>query len=82
MSNPRLHLGALIRDGRRALEPPLTQDELAEKIHRTQPTVSAWEAGKQIPSLDALDDLATVLGLDFAELVRAASAASGEPVPA
>ena len=84
MSNhPHRHrLGAMIREARLAADPPLTQEGLAERLQRAQASVSAWEAGKQIPGLVALLALARELDLNAEDLLEAAGAASAEPVPA
>ena len=55
------HLGALLRERRRALE--LTQEDVAELAGTSQKTVSMLETGKPTARLDKLADVAEVLGL-------------------
>lgn len=64
----------IIRSGRIAAG--LTQEALAAALAVTQPTISEWEAGKQLPRIPALLDLAQVLGLDATVLVEAAATAA------
>lgn len=84
MSNQdrRHHLGTIIRDGRLAAEPPLTQEALAERLDRAQASVSAWEAGKQIPAVPALLAISRELGIPAEVLLTAAGEASTEALPA
>lgn len=42
----------------------LTQAQLAELVGVEQPTVQRWETGKREPDFDALNALATALGVD------------------
>lgn len=77
---PRSRLGAMIRAGRVAAE--LTQDAFADRLGRAQASVSAWEAGKQIPGLVALLAISRELDLNAEDLLEAAGAAAAEPVPA
>jgi len=43
----------------------LTQKELAEKMGTTQSAIARLESGSQMPTLDTLHRLATVLGIEF-----------------
>lgn len=79
MKNSRARLGDLIRSGRAAAN--LTQEELAEDIDRAQASVSAWESGKQIPSVDALLAISRRLGLPREELLELAGQAITETAP-
>lgn len=47
----------------------LTQAQLAELVGVEQPTVQRWESGKREPDFDALNDLATALGVEPGELL-------------
>lgn len=57
-----------IRAARLALDPPLLQEPLAERLGLKQPAVSAWESGKAYPEMDKLEELAGILGLELGEL--------------
>lgn len=46
----------------------LTQGNLAERVGVEQPTIQRWESGKQSPSLEDLDRLASALGVHPGEL--------------
>ena len=65
-------VATLVRDARR--QAGLTQRDLAVRAGTSQPTVSAYEAGRQIPTLSTLERLLVACGR---ELVVTA-----EPVPA
>lgn len=80
MANPRIRLGELLRARRVAAG--LTQDALAAAVGRTQPTVSEWESGKQIPDLSALHEISKALPGDAGELFALAAEAAAEPVTA
>lgn len=43
----------------------MTQRELAESTGRTQAAISLWEAGRRVPGLDDLIDLARALGTEL-----------------
>ena len=47
----------------------LSQDQLANKIQRRQATISAWEGGRTLPSLEDLYDLAFIFDVDVHELL-------------
>lgn len=47
----------------------LTQDELASKIGRTRPAVTAWEAGRSIPRMPMLEKLASIFGVTVSDLM-------------
>ncbi len=40
----------------------LTQKQLAEKVGKTQPSIARLESGRHVPTLDLLEQIATVLG--------------------
>lgn len=61
-------LGDAIREGRMAMDPPMTQRDLARSVGVHQPSVSAWELGKTMPSPHTVLTLAALLGLDLADL--------------
>ncbi len=46
----------------------LTQEQLADKIHRTIDTVSAVERGKSMPNFQTLEKLAEVFNLEARDL--------------
>lgn len=55
----------------------LSQADLAEKTGLSHSQVSAFEAGKQTPSLDSLGKLMRTLGCDLDELSSALKSARG-----
>ena len=61
-------LGALIRALRRELG--LTQRELAEALGVTDKAVSKWERGAGCPDVSFLPQLAQILGVELASLLR------------
>ena len=65
-----LELGRRIREARLRLDPPVSQEGLAEiaGVHRTY--ISHLELGKGSPTLDTLVRVAAALTVDPAELVR------------
>ncbi|MCY4437940.1 MAG: helix-turn-helix transcriptional regulator [Chloroflexi bacterium] len=50
----------------------LTQRDLAEKVNVGAPHISKIEAGREIPSDDLLDKIASALDCDFEELLLVA----------
>lgn len=60
-------LGKNIAERRKALG--LTQAEFAEKINAETVTVSRFERGSNLPSLQRLERIANVLGMPLAELL-------------
>ena len=68
MRDVRQRLGEAIRDARLALNPPMTQRDLARAVGVHQPSVSAWELGKTMPSPATVLTLAALLNLDLADL--------------
>lgn len=46
-----------------------SQDQLANKIQRRQATISAWESGRSVPSIEDLYDLAFIFDVDVHELL-------------
>lgn len=47
----------------------LSQDQLANKIQRRQATISAWESGRSIPSIEDLYDLAVIFDIEVHDLL-------------
>lgn len=47
----------------------LTQDELAQKMGRTRPAVTAWENNRSIPRMPILRQLADLFGVPVSELI-------------
>lgn len=64
--NLKINLGAKIKEFRNRLK--LTQDELAEKINRTQRQVSLIEPGKSFLNPETLLNIAEVFNCDIKEL--------------
>lgn len=64
--NLKINLGAKIKEFRNRLK--LTQDELAEKINRTQRQVSLIEPGKSFLNPETLLNAAKVFNCDIKEL--------------
>lgn len=74
----RQRLGEAIRDARIAHDPPMTQRDLAKAVRVHQPSVSAWELGKTMPSPGTVLTLARLLDLDLAELADPPQAREGD----
>lgn len=55
------------------LQAGLTQQELSLKLGVRQNTVSQWENGNRVPSVEILPKLADVLNCTIDELVRGGS---------
>ncbi|MDN2453194.1 helix-turn-helix transcriptional regulator [Lactobacillus sp. UCMA15818] len=47
----------------------LTQEELAKKLHVTRQTVSTWETGKNMPSLETLHALSQLFNISLEKLL-------------
>lgn len=56
-------------------EKGLTQEQLGEKLHVSQRTISRWETGKNMPDISLLSVLCEILEISLAELLK------GERVP-
>lgn len=50
----------------------LSQQELADAAGVTQASISNYESGKQIPSVNTADKIASALGVSLNELLRGA----------
>jgi transcriptional regulator with XRE-family HTH domain len=50
-----------------------TQEDLAERVERSQQTVSGWESGARAPGRESLETLAEVFETDIDSLLRRAS---------
>lgn len=46
----------------------LTQAELGEKLGVTNKTISRWETGNYMPSVEMLEELSTMYGMTINEL--------------
>jgi transcriptional regulator with XRE-family HTH domain len=69
MNDLRHRFGALLKERRPNLEPPLnTQEGLAAHLGVQQPAVSAWERGLAIPESPVFLALVTLLGLTQEEI--------------
>lgn len=47
----------------------MTQEELASKLYVSNKTISKWETGKGIPSVEMLEPLSRILGVTIAEIL-------------
>lgn len=47
----------------------MTQDELGERLHVTRQTISSWENGRTLPSVDMLSDIAEHLTVPVENLI-------------
>jgi transcriptional regulator with XRE-family HTH domain len=56
-------LGKQIRDARERRR--LTQEELANRLGTSRPTLSAYENGKTAPPVDLVTEIARILEVDF-----------------
>lgn len=66
MENIKLLLGKKIKELRKAHK--YTQEQLAEKIGIGTPNISYFETGKFAPSIETLQKLAQVFGVEIYEL--------------
>lgn len=64
-----------LKTWRRKQRPPLSQDEVAEKIGVTKPTISRWERYNREPSLADAAKLSEITGIPLKKFVRAVEAA-------
>lgn len=62
----KISLGAKIKEYRNRLK--LTQDQLAERINRTQRQISLIEIGRSFPSPETLSNIAEVFNCNIKEL--------------
>ena len=62
----KLHFGLRVKQLRTRLG--LTQDELAEKISRTQRQISLIEVGKSFPNTETIVNMACVFDCNFKDL--------------
>ena len=65
-----LHFGKTLRYLR--TEKGLSQQQLAERLHVERASVTNWEAGRRIPSIDMLSQISEALGVDATALMAAA----------
>ena len=63
-------LGQVIQNAREAAD--LTQEELAVALNVQQQTISRWESGHMIPTIDKFEPIAKVLKIDPSALSAAA----------
>lgn len=61
-------IGKIIKETR--IEKKLTQEELAEKLYVSNKTISKWETGKGIPSVDLLIPLSEALDIELKNLLQ------------
>lgn len=64
---PAVQIGAQIRRVREAQD--LSQQDLADRLGRTQASVSQWESGRRSPSVDDLVELAALLDHDVRDFL-------------
>ena len=57
------HLGDQIRAARDSRG--ITQEDLAQRVHISRPTLSDYENGKTPPGVDAITEIANTLDVDF-----------------
>lgn len=60
-------IGTFIQEKR--MDAKMTQEELANKLYVSNKTISKWETGKGIPSVEMLEPLARILGVTIAEIL-------------
>lgn len=60
-------MGSLLAELRK--ERNLTQAELGEKLGVTNKTISRWETGNYMPSVEMLEELSTMYGMTINELL-------------
>ena len=72
-----LHFGKTLRHLR--TEKGLSQQQLAERLHVERASVTNWEAGRRIPSIDMLSQISEALGVDATALMAAAGEHSEIP---
>lgn len=72
-------LGQRLQNARRACR--LTQEAVGEKLGVSLHTVSNWEGGRNEPTEQHLEELVQLYGVPVEELVRAAAAGAGGPLP-
>lgn len=63
-----MKLGSSVKEKRTELG--LTQQDLAEQLNVSRPTISNWETGRSYPDLDSLLQLSDILGLTVDSLLR------------
>lgn len=63
MENWKATFGAKFKQAREAVDPPLTQADIATDLNVAQTTVSAWERGVAAPRDDLRPRLAELLGV-------------------
>lgn len=66
----RQRFGALIRNRRTGLNPPIPQRVLAETVHTTQAAISQFEKGVTFPSAETFYLLLQALAIDMSEVLE------------
>lgn len=56
----------------------MTQEELAAKLSVSQRTISSWETGRTVPSIDEIVQLCGIFGCNFAEITDTHPKSTGE----
>lgn len=65
---PKKPFKIYLADRREAHVPPLTQEQLAERVGTTKATISRWETGERDPPAKALAALAYALNCEIPDL--------------
>ena len=58
----------------------LTQMELAEKFNYSDKSISKWETGESLPSIEILNELAKFYGITLDELINSNEISTAKPV--
>jgi DNA-binding XRE family transcriptional regulator len=66
--DPETKLGVRLRDER--MNRGMTQNQMAELLDTQANRVTAWESGRHIPTLAALQRYATAFGMTVADLLK------------
>jgi transcriptional regulator with XRE-family HTH domain len=70
--------GALVRECRQSLQPPMTQRHLAGLLGVTNGYLTHIETGRTLPSLRTMATISRVLGIPLTELLRASGHLAGD----
>lgn len=63
---PRLFLA----EWREANKPPLTQEQMGQRMGVSDVTISRWETGKRRPDINVIAAYAEALGREFRDMMR------------
>lgn len=76
VNDERARLAARLKEYRRLIG--LSQQQVADKLHKPQTTISAWERGVAMPDANQLPEIADVLGVSFLDLCGVPDAHSND----